>query len=388
MVLSKRERVFKTLELQEEPDMVPIFNMGFERTSKIFQEFLDSEERKNSEIWVQSRLTKKKYLITEQRFWNVDAHYMDPFGGPLKMKHKLQEAPPEFPDCRIDPVSGRITKNVKQVDTNLEYSWYIDGYFTTPERLYSYWDKYGRPSELINDRINYSPKIWDAFVEALSPYLYPMAMLPLALHEDLFEGMTIPKLAYFMRKKPQFIHEVLTELTKVNLEIIKRFGEAGVDLAWMFDDLGYKGQTIFSLKDLREFILPYYKKIFQACKKHGMLIVQHSCGKIDGFLPDMVDAGLNGIQALEPAAGVDLAHLKQTLGKKVCLIGGVDSSKVLNFGKPKDVEAEVKRCIKTAAPGGGYFVGPSHNLLNMPWENVLALRAAIEKYRKYPLNVA
>jgi hypothetical protein len=39
MVLSKRERVFRTLELQGEPDMVPIFNMGFEHTSKIFQEF-------------------------------------------------------------------------------------------------------------------------------------------------------------------------------------------------------------------------------------------------------------------------------------------------------------------------------------------------------------
>ena len=49
---------------------------------------------------------------------------------------------------------------------------------------------------------------------------------------------------------------------------------------------------------------------------------------------------------------------------------------------------EVKRCIKAAGHGGGYFVGPSHNILNAPWENILALRAAIEKYRKYPLNLA
>jgi hypothetical protein len=46
----------------------------------------------------------------------------------------------------------------------------------------------------------------------------------------------------------------------------------------------------------------------------------------------------------------------------------------------------VKRCIKAAADGGGYFIGPSHNILNAPWENILALRSAIEKYRKYPIK--
>jgi hypothetical protein len=387
MSLSKRERVFRTVELDGEPDIVPIFTLGFERTSKTFLDYQNSEESKDSVSWVQSKVTKLKYYITEQRFWNVDLNFMDPWGVG-KVKRKIRKAPPEYPECRIDTLSGRLYKNVKQVETGLDYSWYIDGYFTSPEIVHSYWDKYGRPSELINDRHNYSPQIWEAFVEALSPYLYPMAWLPIAPHEALFEGMTITKVAYHMRKNPQFIHEVMSEYAKTNVEIVKRLAEAGVEIVWMFDDLGYKGHTIFSLKQLREFIIPYYKQIYQACRKRGMLIIQHSCGNIDEILPDMVDAGLNGIQALEPAAGVDLQNLKETLGDRVCFLGGLDSSRILNFGTPKDVVEEVKRGIKIAAPGGGYFVGPSHNILNMPWENVLAMRAAIEKYRKYPLNLA
>jgi hypothetical protein len=387
MLLTKRERVFRTLELDEEPDMVPIHNMGFERTSDSFHQFQNSKERKEAELAVQCKITKIKYLITEQRFWNADAHNMDPWGY-SKVKHKMRKAPSEYPNCRLDVISGRLFRNVKQVETGVDYSWYIDGYFKTPEILYTYWDQYGRPSELINDRINYSPQIWESYVEALSPYLYPFAELPIAPHEALFEGITIPKVAYYMRKKPQFIHDVIGEYTKANIEIIKRFAEAGVEVAWMGDDLGYKGQTIFSISSFREFVLPYYKKTYQACKKKGMFIIQHSCGKIDEFLPDMVDAGLSGIQSLEPASGVDLAHLKETLGERVCFLGGLDSSRVLNFGTTKEVEEEVKRCIKIAAPRGGYFVGPSHNILNMPWENVLAMRAAIEKYRNYPLNIA
>ncbi|TFG04861.1 MAG: hypothetical protein EU539_10105 [Promethearchaeota archaeon] len=388
MVLSKRERVLRALELDGEPDKVPIFNMGFERTSKSFQEFQDSEEKRKCDGLVQSKATNVKYLIAEQRFWNADLHNLDPFGNYTKIRRKLRKAPSEFPDCRLDLLTGRLYKNTKQVETGLDYSWYIDGYFTTPEILHSYWDKYGRPTELINDRINYSPQIWEAFVEAISPYFYPMAMLPISPHEALFEGITIPRVNYYMRKKPKFIHEVVSEYANVNIEIIKRLAEAGVDIVFLGDDFGYKGQTIFSLENLREFLLPYYKKMFQACKKRGMLFVLHSCGKVDEFLPDMADAGLDAIQSLEPASGSDLTHIKKTLGDRLCLIGGMDSSRVLNFGTPKDVEEEVKRCIKIAAPGGGYFAGPAHNILNMPWENVLAFRAAIEKYRKYPLNLS
>ena len=91
-------------------------------------------------------------------------------------------------------------------------------------------------------------------------------------------------------------------------------------------------------------------------------------------------------QALEPAAGVNLAHLKETLGDRVTFFGGMDSTRVLSFGTPKDVEEDVKNCIKTAGHDGGYFAGPSHDILNVPWENMIALRASIEKYRNYPLS--
>ncbi len=380
MVLSKRERVFRTLELDGEPDMVPIYCSGFEQTSVIYQEYLKSKEKEESVTWVRHKFTKVKYFITEQRFWNVDTFCMDPFGSKLKYRHK--KAPPEYPNCQINPINGKMYKIVKQIETGLDYSWYIDGYFTSSEIVHSYWDRYGKPSEQINNRINYSPQIWEGFVEALSPYLYPLATLPIAPHEALFEGMTITRAAYYMRKKPEFIHEIMTEYAKTNIEIVKRLGEAGVEIVFMFDDLGYKGRSIFSIEKFKEFILPYYQKIYDSCKKRGMLIIQHSCGYIDKLLPHMVDAGLNAIEALEPAAGVNLAHLKETLGDRICFIGGIDASNILNFGTPQDVEEEVKRCIQAASSGGGYFVGPSHNILNVPWENVLALRASIEKYRK------
>jgi hypothetical protein len=389
MVLSKRERVIRTLELDDEPDVVPIHTLGFERTAKSYQDFQDSDEFSKNEMFIKNSYSKVKYNwagnITELRFWNSDCHAMDPFK--YKVNYNTKPAPPEYPNCSIDTIAGRIFKLVPQQETGKPYLYYVGGYFKTPEILYSHWDEYGKPSECISDRTNYSPKIWDDYVESLAPYVYPMASNVFPLFEHLFEGMTIGRMAYYMRKNPQYIHDVLSEYTKVNLEMIKRLAEAGVDIFFYYDDLGYKGKSIISLENFRKFLLPYYKQIYQECRKHGMFVVQHSCGYVDKLLPDMVDAGLNCIQALEPAAGVDLAHLKETLGDRLCFMGGIDSSGILNFGTPGDIEEEVKRCIKAAGTGGGYIAGPSHSILNVLWENVIALRDAMLKYRKYPLNL-
>lgn len=378
--------MFKSLELEGEPDMVPIHYFGFEQTGQSFQAFKNSEERKTFYGWVKNSHSNVKYYITEQRFWNADLWGMDPFGE-HKIKKRYRKAPQEYPDCRINTMDGSLYKTVKQVNTGLEYAWYVNGYFTSPEILHSYWNRYGKPTDLINDRINYSPQIWEGYVEALAPYLYPMANLPINPFEALVGGLTFLRFAYYIRKNPSFIHEIMEEYTQVNIEIIKRLSEAGVDIVTFGDDLGYKENQLLSLKNFREFILPYHKKIYQTCKKRGVLVVLHSCGKVDPFLPDLTDAGLTCIQSLEATAGVDLAELKKSLGDRLCFMGGLDSSGILTYGTPKDVEENVKNTIEIAGKGGGYFVGPSHDILNIPWENVLALRAAIEKYRKYPLNL-
>ena len=389
MVLSKRERVIRTLERDDEPDIIPIHYLGFERTGSSYQEFLESDEYKENETYIENSFSKEEYRwpgnITELRFWNVDTHAMDPWRR--RLKGSMAPGPPEHPGSFIATPTGRIWKMVDQVETGKPFMWYIDGIFHTPEIVNKYWDEYGKPSDFINDDVNYSPKIWEEFVESLSPYLYPMARSVIALNDAMHEGMTPSRVIYLMRKHPKFMHEVLTEYANTNIEMIKRYAEAGVDIWFYLDDLGMKGRSILSLENFQKFLIPQYKRMFAECHKHGMFVVQHSCGYIDQLLPDIVDAGLDCIQTLEPAAGVDLAHLKESLGDRVSFMGGMDATRTLSFGTPKEVEEEVKRCIKAAAYGGGYFAGPSHNILNVPWENILAFRAAIEKYRKYPLNL-
>ena len=242
-----------------------------------------------------------------------------------------------------------------------EYSWYEKGYYVNEDLLYATWDQNGRPSEYMQKDTQYHSQLWSHFVEELEPYFFPMARLPIPMHEALFEGMNLGRFAYYLHKKPSYIHNVIQEYLKTNLAAISGLADSGVEIIFYFDDLGQRDRTILSKEAFHEFILPYYQELYQACRKRGIYIVQHSCGFIDDFLPDMVDAGLSCIQSLEPAAGVNLANLKDTLGDRVAFMGGMDSSRTLNFGTPEEIENNVKHCISAASKGGDTLRDPAMN---------------------------
>ena len=69
-------------------------------------------------------------------------------------------------------------------------------------------------------------------------------------------------------------------------------GDAGVEFYMYGDDLGQKERGLLSLKAFREFVLPEYKKLFQAAKRRGMFVVQHSCGPLLAGLNGQLNCGL------------------------------------------------------------------------------------------------
>ena len=80
--------------------------------------------------------------------------------------------------------------------------------------------------------------------------------------------------------------------------------------------------------------------------------------------------------------------LKRDFGQSLSFHGGVDIQHTLPFGTPEEVVAEVQRYIKALAPGGGYIVAPAHNVQSdVPPQNLVAIRDAIEAYGYYPIRL-
>lgn len=141
---------------------------------------------------------------------------------------------------------------------------------------------------------------------------------------------------------------------------IARYGqELGVDLIIMGDDVAYKERTFISTEDFKELVIPEYRRI---CDSVDLPVIWHGDGYISPLLEGAVSAGLAGVHALEPAAGVDLGQVKKDYGDKLVLLGNVDVGEVLCQDDNELVRRDVDRCMSQAKAGGGYILSDSNSL--------------------------
>ncbi|MBN1443203.1 MAG: hypothetical protein JXA90_10865, partial [Planctomycetes bacterium] len=74
------------------------------------------------------------------------------------------------------------------------------------------------------------------------------------------------------------------------------------------------------------------------------------------------------------AAGMNPYELKAEFKGRIALHGAVDVQGWLQGATPREIESEVERLMDEVGAGGGYILGPSHNIQpDTPIENVLAV---------------
>ena len=129
------------------------------------------------------------------------------------------------------------------------------------------------------------------------------------------------------------------------------------------------------------FILPYNKQLVDRAHELGLKVVRHSDGNLWPLLDMLLDAGYDGLNPLEPQAGMALNKVKQYCGDRICLLGNIDCMALLPYGSPQEVDAAVKAAIAAAGSGGGYIVCSSNSLHpNVNPENCIAMFKATRIY--------
>jgi uroporphyrinogen-III decarboxylase len=148
----------------------------------------------------------------------------------------------------------------------------------------------------------------------------------------------------------------------------------------------FAGAGFISPACYREFVVPYEARIAAAARDAGVFAYTHTCGAVHDRLELMAEAGVAGIECLDPPplGTVDLADAKRRVGGRLFIKGNLDPVHVLLRGTEADVEREARRCLEAGSPGGGYIlstacsVAPRTSRLNL---QVLA-RAAEEWGRR------
>lgn len=66
-----------------------------------------------------------------------------------------------------------------------------------------------------------------------------------------------------------------------------------IDMLEFHDDWGSQTSLLMSKDTHREMIMPYVKRIVDACHEQGILYMQHSCGFVEDLIPHMIECGVD-----------------------------------------------------------------------------------------------
>ena len=135
-------------------------------------------------------------------------------------------------------------------------------------------------------------------------------------------------------------------------------------LAMIYSDVAYHERLMFSPAAMREMgFFEDVEAICARCHDKGLLVVFHSDGNIMEILDDLVAAGIDGLNPLEQAAGMDPYAIRRR-HPRLILVGGMDVSHLLPFGTPQEIRRETARMIREIGAEGRLLIGSSTEVGN------------------------
>jgi uroporphyrinogen decarboxylase len=185
---------------------------------------------------------------------------------------------------------------------------------------------------------------------------------------------------------PEFAHELMDKVLAMSLKVARNAIRAGADAIVVADDYAGNNGPFFSPAVAREFAIPRLKRMVDAIHEEGGKVIKHSDGNLMPILDQIVAAGVDGLNPIEPLAGMDIGEMKRLYGSRLCLIGNIDCGQLLPHGTAEEVEAAVKDCIAQAGTGGGLILSSSNSIhSSVNPANYLTMIHAARKFGQYPL---
>jgi uroporphyrinogen decarboxylase len=168
---------------------------------------------------------------------------------------------------------------------------------------------------------------------------------------------------------------VLENQVEMNRRALREIGDL-IDVVAFGDDIGQQDRPVCSLAAYRKLIRPFQERIVETIREQTRArILYHTCGSVYAYIEDFIAIGIDALNPVQVRARhMDPERLKREFGGRIAFWGGIDSQRVLPFGTPVDVRAEVRRMFGIMGAGGGYVLSAVHNIQpDVPPENVVAL---------------
>lgn len=171
--------------------------------------------------------------------------------------------------------------------------------------------------------------------------------------------------------KPDWVHELLEILLDKKMQFIESMKGARFDL--IETGGGSSSSTLISPDLHKEFCLPYDRKMHDALHQFGFKITYHTCGGTLGIEEMIVQNGCDASETLAPVSigsNQEPWDLKQKVGNRIALIGGIDQFNILSGGSKELIFHKVSELFQKVGYDGGYICSASDHFFETPVENL------------------
>ncbi|MGI6173604.1 MAG: uroporphyrinogen decarboxylase family protein [Christensenellales bacterium] len=166
-----------------------------------------------------------------------------------------------------------------------------------------------------------------------------------------------------MADDPEWVQDMAMTYANLTIALQKMlFEREGLpDGIWYYEDMGYKGSPFMSPKMYREIIKPAHVATFSYARSLDLPVIVHSCGFVEPFVPDLIDAGMDCLQVIEVKAGMDPLRLHEKFGEKIALMGGIDV-RTLYTNDRAAIDRELEGKIPQLMQGYNFVLHSDHSI--------------------------
>ena len=185
-----------------------------------------------------------------------------------------------------------------------------------------------------------------------------------------------------MIERPAWAECLLERLAQQNLCKAIAYGKAGADWIHCGDDIANQRAMTFAPPLWRKMMLSRWAKVWAAVKEINSQarVWYHSDGNISAVVGDLIEAGMDILNPLQPEA-LDIDAIHRRYGDRISFDGTIGTQSTMPWGTPGDVRARVKEVIAKYGQHGGLMIAPTHVLEpEVPIANIEALVAACREY--------
>lgn len=204
------------------------------------------------------------------------------------------------------------------------------------------------------------PSTWEKSVQEYRARDYPLALggYPHGFFGTLSHLIGYENLFFWYHDEPALVHDILNTFTELWIAVYSEvLAKVSIDHWHIWEDISYGRGSMISLPTVREYMLPYLKRVGDFLKARGVRhILLDTDGDCNALIPLFLEAGVTGMYPFETHCGMDIVKVRQQY-PKLQMLGGISKGEI---AKGKARIDEILKPVEEVLKTGGYIPFADH----------------------------